>query len=213
MMKGLGIFLIFSLAASSAIALSFDGDWKEQRFSLFSSNDFIQRGDVLEIESEGTVSLLWRPVPSALQKATQAKWAWSVTQSVVETDLVKKGGDDRNLSLYFVFLPEALVATAESKGILWLLDQPQVKVLLYVWGSALDRGKQIPSPYLPDQGVTVILRPAGTGSFQEDVDLTTDYQLAFGSDPGALVGLAVSADSDDTDGLISARIEGLTLLN
>jgi hypothetical protein len=43
------------------------------------------------------------------------------------------------------------------------------------------------------------------------VDLAGDYARAFGGSAGALVGLAVSGDSDDTDSTISAAIANLSL--
>jgi hypothetical protein len=43
------------------------------------------------------------------------------------------------------------------------------------------------------------------------VDLLADHQRAFGETPLSLVGLAVSADSDDTDTGIRARLSNLVL--
>jgi len=43
------------------------------------------------------------------------------------------------------------------------------------------------------------------------VDLARDHRRAFGSAPARLVGLAVSADSDDTDSRVVARIAGLVI--
>jgi len=43
------------------------------------------------------------------------------------------------------------------------------------------------------------------------VNLAKDYSRAFGGSAGALVGLAISADSDDTDTVIQGAISGLTL--
>ncbi|MGR3512356.1 MAG: DUF3047 domain-containing protein, partial [Paracoccaceae bacterium] len=45
----------------------------------------------------------------------------------------------------------------------------------------------------------------------EQVDLASDHRTAFGIEPGALIGLAVSADSDDTKGRIVASISDLQL--
>ena len=72
-------------------------------------------------------------------------------------------------------------------------------------------GAMMRTPYLGDQGVVVIRRPAGTGTAAERVDLAADYARAFGGEPGALVAVAVSADSDDTDSVIEAQLTGLTL--
>ena len=193
-----------------AAGVAFDGQWKTQRFSLFSANKYGFGGNTLSITSDGSVSLAYRRVPEALWGSTRAAWSWSVTQSVPATDLSKKGGDDRNASLYFVFLPtaeaQALGATADVRK---LLQSDSARVLLYVWGDARKRGASLPSPYLGKRGRTIVLRSAGTGSFAESVDLAADYKRAFGGSVGALVGLAVSADSDDTSSAIRASVSGL----
>ena len=43
------------------------------------------------------------------------------------------------------------------------------------------------------------------------VDLAADHRRAFDEDPGVPVGLAVSADGDDTGATIEAMIEDLRL--
>jgi hypothetical protein len=115
------------------------------------------------------------------------------------------------VSLYFVFLPNDLVTEAEGRPIRWLLKRPEVRVLLYVWGGKGPRGRLVPSPYLQGQGTSVVLRDAGTGAFSETVDLASDYRRAFGHEAGALVGLAVSSDGDDTGSVVRATLSDLEL--
>jgi hypothetical protein len=135
-----------------------------------------------------------------------------VSLSVPATDLTRKGGDDRNAALYFVFLPQAEAqANAGSSNIRRLLANEQARVLVYVWGGAHTRGDVLSSPYLGARGKTVVLRPSGTGQFNETVDLARDFSRAFGGPPGALVGVAVSADSDDTNTMLAGQISSLTL--
>jgi len=177
----------FAAMAANAGPVSFASGWSEQKLSVFSS---LPRGE-------------WG--------ATAASWGWAVEQSVPATSLAQKGGDDRNIALYFVFLPEDVAATMEGAGIRQLLRRSDVKTLIYTWGGNHSRGQQIQSPYLPGQGVTIALRQAGTGSHRENVNLAGDYAKAFGGQPGALVGLAVSGDSDDTDSMIRAAISGMSL--
>ncbi|PPB80922.1 Protein of unknown function (DUF3047) [Albidovulum inexpectatum] len=197
---------------AGAAPVSFDAGWKEQKFRLFSSNTYKARGARLDVISDGTVSMLWRPVDRADWSARRASWRWNVTRSVPATDLTRKGGDDRNLALYFVFLPQAEAERLAGSGsIRSLLQNPEARVLVYVWGGAHRRGQILPSPYLDRRGKTVILRSSGTGSHAESVDLAADHARAFGTPPGALVGLAVSADSDDTASAIRATIEQLEL--
>ncbi|MEJ6397698.1 DUF3047 domain-containing protein [Yoonia sp. 208BN28-4] len=204
--------LAASLTATAAAAgpVSFSSGWQEQRLSLFSSNDY-SFGNQLSMTSDGSVSIAYARVPQSDWQASSASWGWTVNQSVPATDLRRKGGDDRNLSLYFVFLPDSKAAAMQGSGINALLSDSDVRVLLYTWGGNHSRGAAFPSPYLPGQGMNIALRPAGTGSFNESVNLAADYANAFGGQPGSLVGLAVSGDSDDTDSMISAAIGNLRL--
>ncbi len=204
--------LTLALLATPALAgpVSFASGWQEQRLQLFNSNDYTF-GDSLGIASDGAVSLVWTRTSRAEWGARAASWSWRVDESVPATDLARKGGDDRNISVYFVFLPEAVAVTMEGANIRQLNGNPNVRILQYVWGGSAPRGARFGSPYAPGQGANVILRPAGTGAYSETVDLDADYRAAFGAEPTALVGLAVSGDSDDTGTRIRAAVGALTL--
>ena len=191
--------------------VSFESGWKEQRLSLFSSNDF-RFGSNLSMVSDGAVSIAWTRVGVGEWDAKGASWSWKVDQSVPPTNLGQKGGDDRNISVYFVFVPEMVASDLKDAGIRSLLGNKDVRVMQYAWGGNHRRGQVIPSPYAPPgQGVTIALRQAGTGSHSERVDLAADYARAFDGEKGALIGLAVSGDSDDTNSAIRAAIGNLTL--
>lgn len=210
--------LFLSAVAALTLALpavagpiSFSSGWQEQRLSLFSSNDY-SFGANLGMVSDGSVSIAWTRVGQADWGSTAASWSWTVEQSVPATSLAQKGGDDRNISLYFVFVPESIAPSLQGANIRSLLGNDDVRIIQYAWGGNHSRGQAIPSPYGPSgQGVTIALRQAGTGSHSESVDLAADYARAFGGAPGALVGLAVSGDSDDTDSVIRAAIGNLAL--
>lgn len=198
-------------AATAAGTVRFDDTWQEQRFSLFSSNRYDFSADRLSVESDGTVSLVWARLPEASWGVQSADWRWSVSRSVPPTDLARKGGDDRNLALYFVFLPEAEARAAGRSKIRRLLNADNARVLVYVWGGTEGQPRLQASPYLGPRGMTVALRPAGTGTANEAVDLAADHRATFGTAPGALVGIAISADSDDTATAIRAEIANLVL--
>lgn len=192
--------------------VGFDRSWSEQRFSMLSSNEYGRSGNSLSIASDGTVSMIYRQLDTSLWSAQSASWEWSVQTSVPPTDLTQKGGDDRNISLYFVFMDQAEAeALKENASIRSLLTAKTARVLMYVHGGNHQRGELLPSPYLGAQGRTKVMRPAGTGSYAEKVDLLSDFRRAFGEEPKALVGLAVSADSDDTETMIDASVSNLRI--
>ena len=51
--------------------IDFSEGWSEQRFSVFSSNEFEPSGETLHIRSDGTVSMFWSRLPPALWDSTQ----------------------------------------------------------------------------------------------------------------------------------------------
>ena len=201
---------IFSCSLAEAEQVTFSDNWTEQAFSLFSSNEFVLNADTLDISSEGTVSVLWKKLPPSMWEANQANWDWAVEVSVPATDLTVKGGDDRNLSIYFVFSPQEYLPRSRGK-LTDLLNNKNVRVLMYVWGGDHDQGAVLPSPYLEDFGKTIILQRAGTGRASEQVNLANDFLRVFGENPEKLVGIAISADSDDTRSTISSSISNLKI--
>ena len=210
MLRTLTAALILAGAAASAAPVSF-ANWQEQRLSLFGSNDYTF-GNSLQMVSDGQVSIAWGRVPQGDWGSRQASWTWEVLEGVPPTDLSRKGGDDRNLAVYFVFVPEAAAAELASADIRALLGRDDVRVLQYAWGGNNPVGAVLPSPYgTPGTGATIPLRQAGTGTASENVELAADYARAFGGAPGALIGLAVSGDSDDTKSRIVASVSGLAL--
>ncbi|MCV6591758.1 MAG: DUF3047 domain-containing protein [Silicimonas sp.] len=206
------VFLLLMALATSATAepVAFDKSWREQGFLRLFTNDYALRGGRVGVVSDGTVSLIWRPVEGALRGATRASWRWQVAEGVVPTDLSAKGGDDRNLALYFVFVDEATAKSLTRNNARRVLRNPSTRALVYTWGGDHEIGAVLKSPYHPALRLK-ILRNAPTGSFSETVDLASDHRRIFGTAPGVLVGLALSADSDDTDGLIRASVADLTL--
>lgn len=197
-------------APATANEIMFD-DWTHQPFSLFSNNDYDRKGARLDVVSDDAVSLIYTPLDPNFWDMQTARWSWRVEESAPATDLARKGGDDRNLSIYAVFLPPNEAERLRGESVVSLFDEPSARVLTYIWGGTYDRDALLPSPYLGERGMAVMLRPAGAGDHAERVDFAADVKRAFGAEGMALVGLAVSADSDDTDSRIRASVSDLVL--
>lgn len=202
---------LLALPAQAKGPVAFDDGWRVQTFPRLDANSYRLQGRSLTLRSDSAVSLVWRALDAAFWPVRTARWRWGVTTGTPPTDLGRKGGDDRNMALYFVFLPQDKAKRAAGSGIGRLLRDRDARVLVYVWGGDHRRGQMLDSPYLGNRGKTVVLRGAGTGEHEESVDLAADFTRAFGGAPQALVGLAVSGDSDDTDSEIDARLEQLVL--
>lgn len=190
----------------------FDGGWRALTFRRIPATQYRPNGARLDILAEQSSSMIYRAVAPAAQGATTARWGWSVAQGVPPTDLSRRGGDDRNIALYFVFMDAASAGRlAPDTSLTRLMANRSARLLIYVWGGNHAPGSLIPSPYTRGRGVSVIRRAAGTGSHTEVADLQADHARAFGSGYEALVGLAVSSDSDDTGTVVQATLQDLTL--
>ncbi len=216
------LLLSFGLPALAGVdeALLAEG-WSEVVFDGKMPNRFApdDSGGVA-VFSEGTVSLLQRPLSVDLQQNPVLTWRWRVDQAAPPTDLAVKGGDDRSLAVYvaFPFQPEeASLMERTKRAIVENLAGKKVpgRVLVYVWGGAGERHDHVPNPYLGEAGMTTILRPAGseTGVWQdESIDVAEDYRDSFASEPPDPISIAIGADSDDTMSRIRAVITDLTFI-
>ena len=190
--------------ASPAFAFGPGMPWQSQGFLFQRENRFEVDGQRLVVESDAAASLFLGTVPETLWDTRRASWHWQVSQGVPATDLSGKGGDDRDLSIYFLFLPQDRARALQGASTYRLLTEQSTRSLLYVWGGDKPRGTLMPSPYMDGRGTTIVLRSAGVGTFDESVDLEADFRSAFKSEPDVLFGVAVSADSDDTSSHIRA---------
>lgn len=135
--RRLAVLLLFAgvpVTGAAAEIVPFDGTWKEQGFLRLFSNEYVQNGRSVDVVSDGTVSLLWRPVEGARSDSTRASWVWNVTEGVIPTDLTRKGGDDRNLAVYFVFVDADRATALDGKNARRVLREESAKAIIYVWG-------------------------------------------------------------------------------
>jgi len=190
----------------------FDARWRHLTFRRIPPTGFRPEGTRLIVRSERGASVFWRVLAEGERGLLRASWRWSVARSVPATDLARRGGDDRNLALYWVFLdPRAAERVGADADIADLLGRRGARILIHVWGGDAPRGTVSANPWFRGRGANLALRPAGTGDHAETVDLAADHQRAFGEPPGVPVGLAVSADGDDTASEIEAVLEDLRL--
>lgn len=210
------LILAFSAATpvtpARAEIVGFGNGWKSVSFRSIPKTDYDFGGETLNIRAPKSSSVIYKAVPQSARAASMASWNWSVQTSVPPTNLAHKGGDDRNIALYFVFTDEKTAQRAgKNPNIKNLLTKRSSRMLIYVYGGQQSRGSFVPSPYFSGRGTTIVKRGAGTGSFSETVDLAADYRRAFGEAPGVLVGLAVSSDSDDTGIVSRSSLSAITL--
>lgn len=172
--------------------------WTAVKFPFISAAKFTGSPDgALNIATDSAAGMLWRPFDEPMRAPRAAKWRWRVDEGVAATDLTKRGADDRAVSIYFVFNQRP----GAQAGPMDTLASPDVTTVVYVFGGDRPRGSLLNSPHMKDRGKFIVLRPATTQKrvwHEETVELAADYTRAFGRAMPALIGIAISSDSDDT---------------
>jgi hypothetical protein len=193
--------------------------WKELTFKNKSPNSFsaVEGGAGVQVESRGTVSVLYRPLEADLTATPVLAWRWRVDSAPPPTDLTKKGGEDRALALYVAFAYDPTRAGAMEKfkraaaSVTGERPLPG-RLLIYTWGGDGRSRGWFDNPYLKGFSKMKVLRgpdaPLGTW-VNEQVDLVADHQEAFGYPPSRPTELSLSCDSDDTKAAAAGAIADL----
>lgn len=192
--------------------------WRELTFKNKQPSRFTAEGpDGVRVETDRTVSLVYRPASADLAATPVLTWRWRVDSAPPPTDLTRKGGDDRPLALYVSFAYDPARAGVGEKlkraAASITSDRPLPgRLLVYMWGGDGRAKGWFDSPYLKTYSKMRVLRgpDAPLGQWVEErVDLVADHQAAFGQPPTAPTELSVSADTDDTQGRSAGLIAGL----
>ena len=187
--------------------------WQDLSFFGRKPVDFTAEGvDTLRIVADRGISVIWRQLPRAFAGAGAAAWRWRVDAGVPPTDLARRGQDDRDIALYFLFADDP--AALDDPPASLRAAMRQGRALVYVWGGDAPAGSVIPNPNMGGRGQILVRRPAAspTGQWKtEKVDLRADFRRAYGSDPGPLIGVGVSSDSDNSGTRTEALLSDLVV--
>jgi hypothetical protein len=196
--------------------------WRKVQWTNLRPADFsIAASGGLRVRANGEGSLVARPLRG---EATCLAWRWRVDAGPPPTDLSRRGGDDRALSIavgFAGFGPEAGFATrAKHAAAQAAVSDAQLprSVLMYVWGGTGREGSGgfFASPWSTGIGMLRVMQPADAprGRWVEQrVDLGADWRAAFGGqDVPPLLELTIATDSEDTRTRVDAQVENIRLV-
>lgn len=168
---------------------------------------------VLKVQADDSYGNLVHPVRVALDGGASLAWRWRVERFVAGADLRSRSGDDGAAKLCVFFaLPTDRLPFGERTRLALARsatgeDVPS-ETLCYVWDEKEAKNTVLPNAFTRRIRMWVLESgPAGSGAAGwrgERRNLLADYQRAFGDEAGGLqpdiVGVAVSADADNTAG-------------
>jgi DUF3047 family protein len=161
--------------------------------------------DVIAVMAASSASMLRSVVRIEPPELGSVRFSWKVPQLIAGADMAARDADDSpvRIVLFFEgdrsrFSPrDALMA--ELVRVITGEEMPYA-TLMYVWCNRRAPGTLIISPRT-DRVRTLVVE-SGTRNLNQwleyDRNVTADYQRAFGEAPGALIGIGIMTDSDNT---------------
>lgn len=155
--------------------------------------------------AQSSASLLRRAVRVEPSELGQLYFSWKVPALITEADMSRRDKDDAPVRIVLAFdgdrsrfsVRDALLAelTRAITG-----EEMPYATLMYVWCNRTPVGGVIHNPRTDRIRKYVI--ESGPGALGRWIDyardVRADYERAFGEPPGALIGVAIMTDSDNT---------------
>lgn len=207
--------------SAATVGPDLPGDWahrtlprveRANRFSLVALDGTV----VLEVDSQAAASTLVHPLNVDPAQTPVLSWRWMVSNPVQRSDFTRKEGDDYAARVYVLFdYPVERLGLGErvKMSLARTLHGTELPTaaIAYVWGTAQGEGASGPNPYTDRvQMIVVASGKDGVGKWREfRRDVAADFMRVFGEPAPRIIGIAVSADTDNTGERVTTRFGDL----
>lgn len=155
--------------------------------------------------SERSASMLRRPLRIEPDRLGQLSFSWKAAALLADGDVRDSNSEDAVVRVLLAFDGDPARLSPRTRLVFELMqslsgEPPPYATLMYVWDGRADVGSVVLNPR-SDRVRKIVLEsgPAHLGQWRSyQRDIRADYRRAFGEEPGALIGVAVMTDSDNT---------------
>ena len=170
-------------------------------------------------ESRAAASMLRETLRVEAADLGKVFFSWKVPALIADADTMQAHTDDSPVRLVLAFEGDRSNFSAKnamlSELVLTLTGEPlPYATLMYVWGAKAEPGSIIPG-HRTDRIRKLVLEsgPQHLGRWLDyERDIKADFEKAFGEAPGALVGIGIMTDTDNTGGQAQAWYGPVSLL-
>jgi hypothetical protein len=161
--------------------------------------------DAISVQANASASMLRQVLRIEPHELGRVRFSWKVPELIAQADLGLRERDDAPVRIVLAFEGDrsrfSPADTALSELAHALTGEPMpYATLMYVWGNRRAPGTVIRSPRT--SRVRTLVVESGPQRLNRwldyERDIAADYRHAFGEAPGALVGIAIMTDSDNT---------------
>jgi hypothetical protein len=176
--------------------------------------------DAVLSESDSAASMLRQQLRVEPSNLGKLGFSWKVPMMISGADMTQRDTDDSPVRVLLAFEGDRSRFSAKnamlSELALALTGEPMpYATLMYVWGTHSAPESVVINPRT-DRIRKLVLEsgPARLGRWLDyERDIRADYEKAFGEAPGALVGIAIMTDSDNTRQKATAWYGPVSLMN
>lgn len=175
--------------------------------------------DAIAAESDASASMLRQELRIEPEELGNVRFSWKVPGLIEQADLALRERDDAPVRVVLAFEGDRSrfsprdAALSELARALTGEEMPYA-TLMYVWCNQRAPGTVIRSPRT--DRIRKLVVESGAARLDRwldyERDIRADYERVFGEKPGALVGVAIMSDSDNTRSQVRAWYGPLRLL-
>ncbi|MEJ8839004.1 DUF3047 domain-containing protein [Ramlibacter sp. AN1133] len=198
-----------SAAAAATSPWAGPAAWVHKTFPGKTATEFqymrLDGRDVLAVRADSSASMLRQAVRIAPADLGSVRFSWKVPGLIEQADLALRERDDAPVRIVLAFEGDRSRFSARDAALSELAraltgEELPYATLMYVWCNQRPPGTVIPSPRTDRiRKLVVESGPRRLNRWLDyERDIRADYERVFGEPPGALVGIAIMTDSDNT---------------
>lgn len=161
--------------------------------------------DAVHVRADASASMLRQALRIEPAQLGHLRFSWKVPALMAQADLALRDRDDAPVRIVLAFEGDRSRFSRRDAALAELVrsvtgEEMPYATLMYVWCNERAPGTVIRSPRTDRvRKLVVESGPARLGAWLDyERDVRADYERAFGEKPGALVGVAIMTDSDNT---------------
>ena len=165
----------------------------------------VEGRDTLAVEAISSASMVRRKVRVAPQDLGQVRFSWNVPELIATADMGQRDFDDSAVRVVFAFDGDRSTFSGKNAMLNELTlaltgEEMPYAVLMYVWSKQRAVGEVIHSPRT-DRIRKLVVESGGQNLNQwQDYErnIAADFFKLYGELPGALIGMGLMTDTDNT---------------
>ncbi len=161
--------------------------------------------DAMAAHSKSSASMVRQVVRIEPDELRSVRFSWKVPELIAQADMALREMDDSPVRIVLAFEGDRSKFSGKNAMLSELAraltgEEMPYATLMYVWCNTRQPGSVIVNPRT--DRIRKLVVESGTGKLRQWVDyernIRADYEKAFGEAPGALVGIGIMTDSDNT---------------